>query len=117
MKVLTVLLSMSIWMSDAGAANVYTDGGYKLNNTVMHSLQESIYPTWAGVVIIYPETPVTWIGGNLCNTNAMIIRNEDTHLISLVLAAYTTSQPVRLFADDSLTVDGNYCFLRAIGYQ
>ena len=46
----------------------------------------------------------------------MAIRAGDKTLVSAVQAALATRRPILVFVDDSQTVDGVACYLRAVEY-
>lgn len=96
------------------AANTSSSAELEVRVINYFSKQESIYPNYKGVVQIYFEGNITWTNNGSCGVNSVIVRNEDAHLISAILAAKMSSYPIRVYADDSLKLDG-HCYLRAIG--
>ena len=85
-----------------------------IGNLVFYSVSDDIYPLYDGSVVVNLATPVTWQFGNNCATGAVAIRPGDKTLMTAVQTALATGRPVMLFVDDSQTVDGVVCWLRAI---
>ena len=85
-----------------------------IKNIFFYSKQEPFNPAWKGVVHLQFDN-ITWTSNAKCHPQYVAVRNEDTHLISAVLSARIAKQPVKLFAYDTENVEGNHCYLRAIG--
>jgi hypothetical protein len=96
------------------AANNYSTAFITISNLVFYSVSDDVYPQYAGAVAVYLAKPITWQFGNNCSTTAVAIRSGDKPLMTAVETALATGRPVQLFVDDSQTVDGVVCYLRAI---
>lgn len=97
------------------AKNTGSSGAYQINKIYMYSKYESIYPEHKGLVQITFTTDITWNNNGSCSPKSVVVRNEDDHLISSILAAKAMGQPIFLYADDELQV-ASQCYLRAVGY-
>jgi hypothetical protein len=98
----------------AQAGNNYSTTFVTISNLVFYSLSDDIYPLYDGTVVVYLSQPITWQFGNNCATTAVAIRSGDKPLMTGVQTALATGRPIQLFVDDSETVDGVVCWLRAI---
>ena len=98
----------------AAAANNYSTTFITIANLVFYSASDDVYPQYDGTVVVYLAQPITWQFGNRCATSAVAIRGSDTPLMTAVQTALATGRPIQLFVDDSQTVDGVVCWLRAI---
>lgn len=98
----------------AAANNNYSTTFVTISNLVFYSLSDDVYPLYDGVVVVYLAQAVTWQFGNTCATTAVAIRSGDKPLMTAVQTALATGRPVQLFVDDSQTVDGVVCWLRAV---
>ncbi len=107
------LLLLCLFVPLVQAENVYTPEAHEISHLYFYSKQESIYPIWKGAIQVRFNT-ISWSDGSNCHNKDVAIREEDSHLISAVLAAKMSKTPIHLFADDTLVVTGNYCYLRAI---
>ena len=96
------------------AQNNYSTAFVGITNLVFYSASDHIYPLYAGATVVNFGTPVVWAFGGPCATGAVAIRPDDKPLITAVQAAQATGRPVQVFVDDSQTVDGVVCWLRAI---
>ena len=111
-----MIFLLMLFSTSAYTANVWSDRAYEISNIAFYSKQDSIYPAWRGVVQLRVIEGVTWSQETTCNTSYFAIRNEDTHLISAAMAAYSTQKSVQFYVDDTLAVEGQYCYLRALKY-
>lgn len=98
----------------AAAGNNYSTTFVTISNLVFYSLSDDVYAQYDGAVVVYLAQPITWQFGNNCATTAVAIRNADKPLMTAVQTALATGRPVQLFVDDSQTVDGFVCWLRAV---
>ena len=118
MKRLTLIIAIIFsFTSNVSAENRYTSEGYKIKTLVFYSKSESIYPTWSGVTHVHLAQVVNWNESTNCERTSVVIRNDDSHILSAVLTAYSSSFPIKLYVDDSLKVEGNFCYLRAVAYE
>ena len=112
MRKLLLLLSLVFAQPTFGASTGSTQG-VMIKDVIYYSKQESIYPAWKGLVQVRFNDTI-WSNNGKCRTTTVAIRNEDTHLYSAALTAYTTGKMIHLYADDSLNVESDICFLRAL---
>lgn len=98
------------------ATSIYTATSHKIDSLTFMSHSEPYEPAWAGVVQVSFATDIPWTVPGLCDTRTVALHPDDAHLISLVLAAYSTDKPIKIYADSTQKVTSNYCFLRAISY-
>jgi hypothetical protein len=98
----------------AQAQNNYSTTFANITNLVFYSASDDIYPLYDGTVVVLFAQPITWVYGTTCATTAVAIRSTDKTLMTGVQAALATGRPVQVFVDDSQTVDGVVCYLRAI---
>jgi hypothetical protein len=96
------------------AQNNYSNAFVGISNLVFYSTADDIYPLYAGATVVNLATPVTWTFNGPCATGAVAIRPGDKALITAVETAEATGRPIQVFVDDSQTVDGVVCWLRAV---
>ncbi len=70
-------------------------------------------PDFKGMVQIDFGT-IPWTTNTNCNTRYVMVRGEDSHIISALLSAQARNEPVRIYTEDSINNSGG-CVLRAIG--
>lgn len=62
------------------------------------------------------EESIQWNKTNsTCNTSSVVVRNEDSHIISALLSARVSKMAVRIYADDRFKIESE-CVVRAIGF-
>jgi hypothetical protein len=98
----------------AHAADNHTPGYHDITGIVIHSKTEPIAPTWAGLTQV-TFAALTWATPNVCSTSAVVVRDNDAHVVAALHAAKAQDKPVRLFVDDS-QLHSVYCILRAVQY-
>jgi hypothetical protein len=98
----------------AQAQNNYSTTFAQISNLVFYSASDDVYPAYDGTVVVLFAQPITWTYGGTCATGTVAIRSADKTLMTGVQAALATGRPIKVFVDDSQTVDGVVCFLRAI---
>src|SRR5580704_7744948 len=98
----------------AEAGNNYSTSLVTISNLVFYSASDGIYPLYDGTVVVNFATPVTWSFGNNCANSVVAIRSGDKTLMTAVQTALATGRPIQVFVDDSQTVDGVVCYLRAV---
>ena len=98
----------------AHAQNNYSTTFVTITNLVFYSGSDTVYPQYAGATVVSFATPVIWTFGGPCATGSVAIRSSDKSLITAVQTAQATGRPVQVFVDDSQTVDGVVCWLRAV---
>ena len=108
---LIIIALFSLSSINAFATNTST-GKVTIKSVIFYSKQEPTYPTHAGHVQIHFES-VTWSNGGSCHPTSLVIRPEDTHLISSVLAAHMAGKQISIAADDNFKVNIE-CIARAI---
>jgi hypothetical protein len=96
------------------AQNNYSTTFVPITNLVFYSANDDIYPLYAGTAVVTFATPVIWTFGGSCSTGAVAIRSNDKSLMTTVQTAQATGRPIQVFVDDSQTVDGVVCWLRAV---
>ena len=96
------------------AQNNYSTTFLPITNLVVYSGNDTIYPQYAGATVVTFGTPVTWAFGGTCATGAVAIRSGDKSLLTAVETAQATGRPIQVFVDDSQTVDGIVCWVRAV---
>jgi hypothetical protein len=101
-------------MQPALAGNNNSTTSITIANLVFYSASDDIYPQYAGTVVVNMAQPITWQFGNNCATTAVAIRSADKTLMTAVETALATGRPIQVFVDDSQTVDGVVCYLRAV---
>jgi hypothetical protein len=98
----------------AEAQNNYSTTFVTITNLVFYSANDGVYPQYAGAAVVNFATPVIWAFGGPCATGAVAIRSNDKSLMTAVETAQATGRPIQVFVDDSQTVDGLVCWLRAV---
>jgi hypothetical protein len=114
MRVLAPAVVGLLAAQSAAAANNYSTTFVTIANLVFYSASDDIYPLYDGAVVVNLAQPVTWQFGNNCATTAVAIRSGDKPLMTAVQTALAAGRPIQLFVDDSETVDGVVCWLRAV---
>lgn len=109
-----ILILCFLFSSLTQAANTSSSAALDIRAIYYFSKQESIYPDYKGLVQIYFEGDISWTNNGTCSGSSVVVRNEDAHLLSAILAAKMSSSPIRVYADDSLKLAGQ-CYLRALG--
>jgi hypothetical protein len=107
-------LLVTLMAGMAQAQNNYSTTFVPITNLVFYSANDGIYPLYAGATVVNFGTPVIWTFGGPCATGAVAVRPNDKSLITAVETAQATGRPVQVFVDDSQTVDGVVCWLRAV---
>lgn len=115
MKLIFIGLLLTALSSTSIAKETSSEPGMEIENVYLFSKEESIFPTHKGLMQLRFKSPIVWSNDGDCDTAAVIIRNEDSHMISAALATKASSTPIRVFADDVFKERGQ-CYLRAIGY-
>jgi hypothetical protein len=103
-----------LMIGSAHAQNNYSTTFITITNLTFYSGSDTVYPQYAGATVVNFATPVIWTFGGPCATGAVAIRNSDRSLITAVQTAQATGRSIRVFVDDSQTVDGVVCWLRAV---
>ena len=116
MKNITLLIFLGFFSNYVNSANISSSNHLQIESITFHSKQESIYPSFKGVVLIKVIDNIAWSPSSSCSNNYVAIRNEDNHLISAALTAYASSQSIKLYSDEIVVPSGNYCFLRALQF-
>ena len=106
---------VSLFSMQSYAVNAWSTDTVKIEYINYHSKQESIYPSHKGVLQVRIDSDIPWTNDANCHLRSVIVRNEDTHLISALIAARVSSTPIKLFVDDSIRISSE-CYLRAVGY-
>lgn len=118
MKAICLFLSFMVWLAVEGvsyAANTYANQYYTIREIVPFSLQEPVHPSHRGYTRLEFVGTVVWHGSGNCDTNSVLVRPEDKHILSLAMQAYAMSQPIRPYTDDGDTQKlGNVCMLRGL---
>ena len=115
MKSIFIGLTLAVLSPIAIAKDTSSAPGMEIDNIYLFSKEENIFPTHKGLTQLRFTSSIVWSNDGSCDTAAVVIRNEDTHMISAVLAAKASSTPIRLFADDQFK-EREQCYLRAVGY-
>jgi len=115
-RAILCVCAFALWSSVAHAQDNRSATYVTLANLVFYSAQDKIYPQYAGTVSIELTSPITWVTPTGCATGVVEIRGTDVALISAAQTALATGRPVEIFVDDSQTVDGVVCFVRALEY-
>jgi hypothetical protein len=103
-----------LMIGSAHAQDNYSTTFLTITNLVFYSGSDTVYPQYAGATVVNFATPVIWTFGGPCATGVVAIRSSDKSLITAVQTAQATGRPIRVFVDDSQTVDGVVCWLRAV---
>ena len=109
-----VFLSLVSLSTGLLAANTTSTNSHEISKMYFYSEEESINPTFKGLVRVVLKGEIVWNNNGVCDTASVLVRNEDKHLISALLTAKATSSPINLYADDDLKNE-IYCYLRAVG--
>ncbi|MBU2714163.1 hypothetical protein [Zooshikella harenae] len=111
---LIVLASVySLFINLANAANIYTTSSHSIGDITFHSVKETVHPSATGVVQVLFSN-IAWNDNTSCNKRAVYIRDEDSHLVSAILTAYTAGMQVRIYVDDTLQANDHICYVRAL---
>jgi hypothetical protein len=94
------------------AGSVHGVGSVK--NAYFHSKESVIYPAWKGTLQLEIDS-LAWNIETDCNTQYVGVRENDTHIISAVLAAKMSGSPITVYANEDLKVTGSFCYVRAVG--
>ncbi len=111
-----LIVTCALWASAANAQDNHSASFMTLQNLVFYSANDTVYPQYAGTVEVLFTAPIIWYTSTRCSTGAVAIRGTDTALISAAQTALATGRSVEIFVDDTQTVDGVVCFVRAIEY-
>jgi hypothetical protein len=114
MKVLLTGVMGLLAAQIAQAQDNYSTSFVAIANLVFYSTNDAVYPQYDGAVVVLFAKPIAWSFGNSCATTAVAIRSGDKPLMTAVQAALATGRPIQVFVDDSQTVDGVVCYLRAV---
>jgi hypothetical protein len=116
-SILAAVLTGTVAMlaaAGAQAANNYSNAFVTITNLVFYSATDDVYPLYDGTVVINFAQPVVWTFGGPCATGSVAIHSVDAPLMTAVQTALATGRPIQVFVDDSKTVDGVVCWLRAV---
>ena len=117
MKKITILflsLFLIVLLNDVKAKSM-SSTAVPIKYLNFYSKEESIYPTHKGLTQVVIDGSIPWSSSTGCKITSVIVRNEDKHLVSAILAARASSTPIRLFVDDTLSINQE-CYLRAVQY-
>jgi hypothetical protein len=115
MKRAVTLFCVLLFAPLAHAADNATTGYHEVNRILVHSSNDTIFPTWSGKAQITFATTLVWGTPNVCSTAAVVVHEDDTRLVAALHTAHAQGKPVRLYVDDS-QLQGTYCILRAVQY-
>ena len=119
-KLVFLFLFCICGLSISYAENTYTAGSdyYTIKQITPFSLVQPLNPGWAGNTQLEFTSSITWLGGTGCNTSYVAVREEDKHILSIVMQAFATSKSIRLYTDNTLTVTGSdVCVLRGLSLK
>lgn len=112
----TVFLGL-LAINSAQAANNSSQSFIYINNLIVYSNSDKIFPQWAGAVGVTFRTGIAWSTPTSCSNTQVAIRSTDQNLMLVVQTAWSANVPIRLFVDDSYTLPtetGVACYLRAV---
>lgn len=108
------LMLLGLLSSPVFAANTFTTGN-TISKISAYSNEESIFPTWKGLVQLTVNGTMNWSNGG-CDTEHVLIRQKDSHLIDIVRSGAMNGKAVIFGADTSIPkIDGQYCLARSLG--
>jgi len=111
---LTPTLLFSFITPQSFAADVSSQP-VEIKSMNFYSKQETIYPSHKGLLQVRTAQEISWSANSDCHSYSILVRNEDTHMISALITARATSTPIRLYADDTKRINTE-CYIRALGY-
>jgi len=113
---LLCLLCLCLISAFSVAGSVYTASHLDVVKSVtQHSDTDTLTPIWSGVTLVEFDPAVTWSSGS-CNTRYVVVRKDDTAVLSTILAAYAQGRKIRVYADDTARLESNYCFVRSLKF-
>lgn len=113
---LSFVLPVAFLVNIASAENTYTAGDdyYLIKEISPFSIADPVASAFAGMTQIKFSSTINWLGGSGCSTSAVVLREEDKHLLSVVMLAFSANKPIRLFTDNTQLVGSSNCILRAL---
>ena len=109
-------LFLLVLSSNLMATNTYTNDYLSISMLTPFSINEPQNPQWAGFTQVKFTSSITWLGGAGCAADAVVIRGEDTHILSIIMQAFAMNKPIRLYTWDTNRIDQR-CILRAIALK
>ncbi len=104
----------------AYAGNTYTGGNdyYTISEITPYSAVEPQNPNWAGKTQVKFTSSISWLGASGCSSDSVVIREDDSNILSLILQAFAMNKSIRLYADNNQTITGtDKCILRALSLK
>ncbi|TQV82876.1 hypothetical protein [Aliikangiella coralliicola] len=96
------------------AKSVDSGTGLQISKITVHSNSNAIGTDWEGVTGVYPSSYIVWSAETNCSTSIVLVKKDDSQILSMILAAKMAKKAVRFFVFDNINIDGQYCFVRAI---
>ncbi|AWB65688.1 hypothetical protein C2869_04205 [Saccharobesus litoralis] len=110
---LTILLAAVLAVTNVYAANTYTVGN-TISEISAYSVEESVFPEWKSYTQVAVNGALSWSAGG-CNSNYVVIRKSDTHLLDLVNLAYINQKTVVFGADTAVPkIGSSICLARMV---
>ncbi len=102
----------------ANAGNAYSNEFYEVYQVVPYSSTSTLYQHMNGSTLIKFTEAIEWTGAEGCDEDGIVIRNEDEHLLSILMTAWASGKKMRVYADTSEggIVNGR-CYARAIAVR
>ncbi len=103
---------------NTNAGNAYSNEFYEVYQVVPYSSTSTLYQHMNGSTLIKFTEAIEWTGAEGCDEDGIVIRNEDEHLLSILLTAWASGKKMRVYADTSEggIVNGR-CYARAIAVR
>lgn len=109
LSIFLMSLSLSVFATD-----IQTNTYYGISNFTVHSNSGAITPEWEGVTVVFTSENVTWNKPTSCVTNLVLVKKDDTQILSTIIAANMANKKVRYFVFDDVNIGGTYCFVRGV---
>ncbi len=106
------LMSMS-----AVSADIKTNSYNEISEIALHSKTDALTVEWSGVTVVYTANNIEWNKETSCSGSLVLIKEDDSHILSAVLAAKMAQKRVKFYSFDNTNIGGNLCFLRAVGIE
>lgn len=94
--------------------NIFSDTEMEITGLLVYAHEEPLNPTYSKTMLV-KFNGIPWSTTETqCNSNGVAIKEEDVHMVSILLAAYISGKKIKhLYVKDDVNNLDGYCYLRA----
>mgnify|MGYP006897557016 CR=1 FL=1 len=115
-EIVKYILAAALIVTSSGlyAQDVHSLSSTTIKHISVHSNTDALTSEWSGVSVVYPEGSINWNTETNCTGNLVLVKKDDKHILSTLLAAQAAQKLVKYYAFSTVNIGGTYCFARAI---